>query len=147
MMSFHAGGLRGAGLGQGQGKLFFLPEAHTDFTFAVFGEEMGFIGVSLLLMLYGFLVFRGIQLAVKTEEPFKRACALGLAMIFGLSVFINAGVVMGMLPTKGLTLPFMSYGGSSLFCLCFLFGILLSLENAIEGAPLAARLRRMKKVR
>ncbi|MBX3039543.1 MAG: cell division protein FtsW, partial [Bdellovibrionaceae bacterium] len=146
MLSFHSGGLTGAGLGQGQGKLFFLPEAHTDFTLAVFGEEMGFLGVSLLLLLYGFVVFRGIQLAVKAEEPFKRACALGLSMIFGLSVFINAGVVMGMLPTKGLTLPFMSYGGSSLLCLCFLFGLLLSLENAIEGAPFAARFRRLKKV-
>ena len=147
MLSFHSGGLTGAGLGQGQGKLFFLPEAHTDFTLAVFGEEMGFLGVSLLLLLYGFIVFRGVQLAVKTEESFKRACALGLSLIFGLSVFINAGVVMGMLPTKGLTLPFMSYGGSSLLCLCLLFGLLLSLENAVDGAPFAARFRRLKKVR
>lgn len=145
MMSFHSGGLTGVGLGQGQGKLFFLPEAHTDFTLAVFGEEMGFLGVCLLLLLYGYIVFRGVQLAVKTEEPFKRACALGFSIVFGLSVFINAGVVMGMLPTKGLTLPFLSYGGSSLVCLSLMFGILLSLENSVEGAPFVSRFKRLKK--
>lgn len=133
MLSFHSGGLTGAGLGQGQGKLFFLPEAHTDFTLAVFGEEMGFIGVTMLLLLYGFIIFRGVQIAIKAEEPFKRAAALGFSMIFGLSVFINAGVVMGLLPTKGLTLPFMSYGGSSLIVFAFMFGLLLSIEKTIEG--------------
>ncbi len=132
MMSFHSGGLTGAGLGQGQGKLFFLPEAHTDFTLAVFGEEMGFIGFVAILALYAFVVFRGIQVAVKTEEPFKRALCLGLSVTFALSVFINAGVVMGLLPTKGLTLPFLSYGGSSLITLCFMFGLILNIENSFE---------------
>ncbi len=139
MLSFHSGGLTGVGLGQGQGKLFFLPEAHTDFTLAVFGEEMGFIGFVLILCLYGFVVFRGIQIAVRVEETFKKALVLGLSVTFGLSVFINAGVVMGLLPTKGLTLPFLSYGGSSLISLCFLFGLILNIENSFEEDKFARR--------
>lgn len=132
MLSFHSGGLTGAGLGQGQGKLFFLPEAHTDFTLAVLGEEMGFIGFVAVLALYAFVVFRGIQVAVKAEDTFKRALALGLSVTFAMSVFINAGVVMGLLPTKGLTLPFLSYGGSSLLTLAFMFGLILNIENTFE---------------
>ncbi|MGZ3768981.1 MAG: putative lipid II flippase FtsW [Bdellovibrio sp.] len=132
MLSFHSGGLTGVGLGQGQGKLFFLPEAHTDFTLAVLGEEMGFIGFVAILALYGFVVFRGIQIAVKAEDTFKRGLALGLSVTFALSVFINAGVVMGLLPTKGLTFPFLSYGGSSLISLCFMFGLILNIENSFE---------------
>ena len=133
MLSFQSGGLTGAGLGQGQGKLFFLPEAHTDFTLAVFGEEMGFIGFVLLLALYGFVIFRGIQIAVKSESRFAKAMVLGLILTFAFSVFINSGVVMGLLPTKGLTLPFMSYGGSSLLMLCFMFGLILNVENQMES--------------
>lgn len=139
MLSFHSGGLTGAGLGQGQGKLFFLPEAHTDFTLAVLGEEMGFIGFIVILALYGFVVFRGMQIAVRAEETFKRALALGLSVTFGLSVFINAGVVMGLLPTKGLTLPFLSYGGSSLISLCFMFGLILNIENSFEEDKFSRR--------
>ncbi|KYG66058.1 cell division protein FtsW [Bdellovibrio bacteriovorus] len=139
MLSFHSGGLTGVGLGQGQGKLFFLPEAHTDFTMAVFGEEMGFVGFLFLLALYGFVVFRGIQIAVKAEDTFKRSLALGLSVTFALSVFINAGVVMGLLPTKGLTLPFLSYGGSSLLALCFMFGLILNIENSMEDDKVARR--------
>ena len=139
MLSFHSGGLTGVGLGQGQGKLFFLPEAHTDFTMAVFGEEMGFVGFLFLLALYGFVVFRGIQIAVKAEDTFKRSLALGLSVTFALSVFINAGVVMGLLPTKGLTLPFLSYGGSSLLALCFMFGLVLNIENSMEDDKVARR--------
>lgn len=139
MLSFHSGGLTGVGLGQGQGKLFFLPEAHTDFTLAVFGEEMGFVGFVAILALYGFVVFRGIQIAVKAEEPFKKALALGLSATFALSVFINAGVVMGLLPTKGLTLPFLSYGGSSLVSLCFMFGLILNIENSFEEDKFSRR--------
>lgn len=132
MLSFHSGGLSGVGLGKGQGKLFFLPEAHTDFTLAVLGEEMGFVGFVAILALYGFIVIRGIQIAVKTEDVFKKSLALGLSVTFGLSVFINAGVAMGLLPTKGLTLPFLSYGGSSLISLCFMFGLVLNIENSLE---------------
>jgi cell division protein FtsW len=129
MLSFRSGGLFGVGLGQGQGKLFFLPEAHTDFTLAVLGEELGFIGFFLLMALYGFIVLRGFQIASRTESQFHRVTALGIVSTFALSVFINVGVVMGLLPTKGLTLPFLSYGGSSLIMFCIMFGILLNIEK------------------
>lgn len=128
MLSVHSGGLTGQGLGQGQGKLFFLPEAHTDFTMAVFSEEMGFLGLVALLALYGFVVFRGFQIALKTEDRFKKTLVLGLTLTFAISVFINCGVVMGLLPTKGLTMPFLSYGGSSLLVLSILFGTILNVE-------------------
>ncbi|MCC2678728.1 MAG: cell division protein FtsW [Pseudobdellovibrio sp.] len=128
MLSVHSGGISGVGLGQGQGKLFFLPEAHTDFTMAVFFEEMGFIGVVAILALYGFVVFKGFQIAIKVQDVFKRTLVLGLITTFAFSVFINIGVVLGLVPTKGLTMPFMSYGGSSLLVLSFLFGIILNIE-------------------
>lgn len=139
MLSFHSGGLTGAGLGKGQGKLFFLPEAHTDFTLAVFGEEMGFIGFIAILALYGFIIFRGFQIAVKTDNMFKRAMTIGLSLTFAFSIFINAGVVMGLLPTKGLTLPFLSYGGSSLLVFSFMFGLILNIENTFEDNKFSQR--------
>ncbi len=128
MLSVHSGGLTGQGIGQGQGKLFFLPEAHTDFTMAVFSEEMGFIGILVLMSLYAFVVFRGFQIVLKTNDLFKKTISLGLILTFAFSVFINVGVVMGLVPTKGLTMPFLSYGGSSLIVLAFLFGLLLNIE-------------------
>jgi cell division protein FtsW len=128
MLSVHSGGLTGVGLGQGQGKLFFLPEAHTDFTMAVFFEEMGFVGVLAILALYGFVIFKGFQIAIKVQDTFKKTLVLGLITTFAFSVFINVAVVMGLVPTKGLTMPFMSYGGSSLIVLSFLFGMILNVE-------------------
>lgn len=128
MLSVHSGGLTGQGLGQSQGKLFFLPEAHTDFTMAIFSEEMGFLGLVAILGLYIFVIFRGFQIALKTADQFKKILVLGLVLTFAISVFINVGVVMGLLPTKGLTMPFLSYGGSSLLILSFLFGTILNIE-------------------
>lgn len=136
MLSFHSGGVTGSGLGQGQGKLFFLPEAHTDFTLAVLGEEIGFIGFFFVMMLYGFLVFRGLQITSRVKQDQMRAVALGLTVLFGLSVFINVGVVLGLLPTKGLTLPFLSYGGSSLISTCMIFGWLLNIQRQTEAHSL-----------
>lgn len=147
MLSFHSGGLTGVGLGRGQGKLFFLPEAHTDFTMAVFGEEMGFLGFLAILALYGFVVFRGIQIAVKAEDKFKKALCLGMSLTFAMSVFINSGVVMGLLPTKGLTLPFLSYGGSSLIVLSFMFGLIINVENSLEEDPFQKRFGRWSRKR
>jgi cell division protein FtsW len=140
MLSVHSGGLTGVGLGQGQGKLFFLPEAHTDFTMAVFFEEMGFIGAVAILALYAFVIFKGFQIAIKTQDLFKKTLALGLICTFAFSVFINVAVVLGLVPTKGLTMPFMSYGGSSLIVLSFLFGILLNIEMSEDSQnPTAIR--------
>ena len=142
MLSFSNGGAFGVGLGQGQGKLFFLPEAHTDFTMAVLGEEVGFVGFLLILALYGFVVLRAFQIANKCEDKFAKALALGIGITFAMSVFINMGVVMGLLPTKGLTLPFLSYGGSSLAVLCLMFGFLLNIEQSLALSPQKEFLRR-----
>ena len=141
LLSFHSGGVTGVGLGQGQGKLLFLPEAHTDFTMAVLGEEMGFIGFIIVLSLYAYVVFRAFQLAYRSRDLFDKTMALGLGMIFGFSVFINSGVALGILPTKGMTLPFLSYGGSSLLALCFLFGLLIHIENSVESDKIFRRRR------
>ncbi len=129
MLSFYSGGLTGAGLGQGQGKLFFLPEAHTDFTLAVLGEEIGFVGVFVVLMIFAFVIFRGLQIAARAKDTFSQIAAIGLTLTLALSTFINSGVTMGLLPTKGLALPFLSYGGSSLLCTCITCGLLLNIER------------------
>lgn len=129
LLSFSSGGPTGVGLGQGQGKLFFLPEAHTDFTMAVLGEEVGFVGFFIMLSLYAFLIFRGLRIAAHSEDPYDRSLAVGLTTLFSMNVFINVGVALGLLPTKGLTLPFLSYGGSSLVAMGILFGLLLNLER------------------
>lgn len=129
LLSFYSGGMTGVGLGQGQGKLFFLPEAHTDFTLAVLGEEMGFVGFFILMMVYGFLVFRGFQITLHLKRYRERALALSFSLLLAFSVFINVGVALGLLPTKGLTLPLLSYGGSSLVCTGLLIGWLLNLER------------------
>ncbi|MGE4133792.1 MAG: FtsW/RodA/SpoVE family cell cycle protein [Bdellovibrionales bacterium] len=129
LLGFYSGGLTGVGLGQGQAKLFFLPEAHTDFTLAVLGEEMGFVGFFILLMVYGFLVFRGFQITLHLKRYRERAVALSFSLLLTFSVFINVGVALGLLPTKGLTLPLLSYGGSSLVATGLLVGWLLNLER------------------
>ena len=141
MLSFHSGGVWGAGLGQGQSKLFFLPEAHTDFIFSVFAEEMGLIGVLVVISIYAFVAFKGFQITARCEDQFSQAVSLGITTTLSLSVFINLGVVMGMLPTKGLTLPFMSYGGSSLLSTCLACGILLNIgrENVRMVVPKSFR--------
>lgn len=131
MLSFRTGGLFGVGLGQGQGKLFFLPEAHTDFTLAVLGEEIGFVGFMVILLFFGFIVLRGFQICLKLEDKMLKCLVLGMTLTFALSVFINSGVVMGLLPTKGLTLPFLSYGGSSLVVLSFIFGLVVNIERHV----------------
>lgn len=131
MLSFYSGGLFGVGMGQGQGKLFFLPEAHTDFTLAVLAEESGFLGFALVLLIYGFLLFRGLQIAIRAQDQRDRLIATGITLTLGLSIFINVGVATGLLPTKGLTLPFLSYGGSSLLCTSLACGWLLSLEASL----------------
>lgn len=132
MLSFHSGGATGAGLGNGQGKLFFLPEAHTDFTLAVFGEELGFVGLFILMSLYAYIVFRIFQVGILTKSLFYKSICVGGGVLFGLNFLINAGVTMGLFPTKGLTLPFLSYGGSSLVVFMFLFGVLVNIEKNTE---------------
>ncbi len=129
LLGFHTGGLMGIGLGNGQSKLYFLPEAHTDFTLSVLGEEAGFIGVSLVLILFGIILFRLFHLSKSIWEEKLRYVFLGLTLTFGIQTFINFSVSLGMLPTKGLTLPFLSYGGSSLISMSLLFGFALAIQR------------------
>ena len=129
LLGFHTGGLMGIGLGNGQSKLYFLPEAHTDFTLSVLGEEAGFIGVSLVLLLFGIILFRLFHLSKSIWEEELRYVFLGLTLTFGIQTFINFSVSLGMLPTKGLTLPFLSYGGSSLISMSLLFGFALAIQR------------------
>jgi len=129
LLSFYSGGFSGSGLGQGQGKLYFLPEAHTDFIFSVLGEEVGFLGVVCVLLIYGFLIIRSFQIASRIRDLKAQIVASGLSFVFTIQVLINLGVVFGLLPTKGLALPFLSYGGSSMIASCVLFGLLLNIQR------------------
>jgi len=128
-LAFNSGGITGVGLGEGKQKLFYLPEAHTDFIFSVLGEEFGMIGVTIVMLLFLFLVIRGLKIALKTEDSFGMMLALGLTCLLGLEAFINFGVVMGILPTKGLALPFISYGGSSLLASMAAVGLMLNVST------------------
>jgi cell division protein FtsW len=127
------GGWLGQGLGQGKGKLFYLPAAHTDFIAAVIAEEAGLLGIAILLLLYGVLVWRGLRAALRAAEPFGAYLALGLTTLLGAQALVNLAVVFGLLPTKGLTLPFVSYGGSSLMTLLAAAGMLLSVSGDRGG--------------
>ena len=129
LLGFHKGGIMGIGLGNGQSKLYFLPEAHTDFTLSVLGEEMGFVGVSSVLFLFGLILFRLFHLSRKVWDERMRYVFLGLTLLFGIQAFINFSVSLGMLPTKGLTLPFLSYGGSSLISMSLLFGFAMAIQR------------------
>ncbi len=127
LMAFGTGGLWGAGIGKGYQKLFYLPEPHTDFIFAVIGEELGFWGVLFILALYGLIIWRGIRIACRCRDNFGMLMAAGITTAIGLQVSINIGVSLGMLPTKGLTLPFLSYGGTSLLLNMACVGILMNI--------------------
>jgi cell division protein FtsW len=128
-LAFGSGGPVGVGLGEGKQKLFFLPEAHTDFVLALVGEELGLVGTVAVMVLFAVLVLKGFQIAGRAREPFGRHLALGIALLIGTQALINAGVATGLLPTKGLTLPLVSYGGSSLLMNLLAVGILLSISR------------------
>ncbi len=122
-----SGGLFGAGLGNSTQKLFYLPESHTDFIFSIIGEELGFLGAALVVLLFAVLIWKGMAIAFKKDSEFSRLLAFGISLMIGLEVIINIGVTTGLLPTKGLPLPFLSYGGSSLVVHMALIGMLLNL--------------------
>ncbi|MDH5485712.1 MAG: putative lipid II flippase FtsW, partial [Gammaproteobacteria bacterium] len=131
LIAIGSGGWSGTGLGGSVQKLFYLPEAHTDFVFAIMAEELGFIGVITVILLYAALVLRSFVIARRAEahgNQFASYLAYGIGIWLGLQAFINIGVNMGALPTKGLTLPLMSYGGSSLIIVCASLGLLLRIN-------------------
>ncbi len=142
LMSIGSGGLNGLGLGDGRQKLFFLPEAHTDFIFAIIGEELGLLGVAALILLYGVVIWRGVRASLNATEPFGTYLGLGITSLIGFQAVVNMSVAMGLVPTKGLTLPFISYGGSSLIVLMGAAGLLLSISGASEGGK--TRVKAMK---
>jgi cell division protein FtsW len=127
------GGFLGQGLGQGKGKLFYLPAAHTDFIAAVIAEEAGLLGMLLLLSLYAVVVWRGLRAALNASDAFGCYAALGVTTLIGTQALVNLAVVFGLVPTKGLTLPFVSYGGSSLITLLAAGGLLLSVSGDRGG--------------
>jgi cell division protein FtsW len=131
-LSFGSGGLFGLGLGEGRQKLFFLPAPHTDFIFSIIGEELGLIGAMVLVLLFFILTLKGIQIGLSLEDRFGTYLALGITFMISLQAVINMGVVLGLLPTKGLTLPFVSYGGTSLVTNLVGLGILLHLSTHME---------------
>jgi cell division protein FtsW len=130
MIAFGTGGLWGTGLGKGHQKLFYLPEAHTDFIFSIIGEEFGLIGVVIIIGLYTLILLKGIQIARNAPDTFGSLLAVGLTTAMGLQICINMGVALGLLPTKGLTLPFLSYGGTSLMLNMACIGILMNIGTA-----------------
>jgi cell division protein FtsW len=131
-LALGTGGVFGQGLGEGKQKLFYLPEAHTDFILSVVGEELGFLGVLVIIGMFFLLVQRAMRIAVAAPDTFGRFLALGIAVLFGIEATVNMGVVTGLLPTKGLALPFISYGGSSLLISLFAVGILLNISSGLK---------------
>jgi cell division protein FtsW len=130
LMAFGTGGLWGTGIGNGYQKLFYLPEPHTDFIFSVVGEELGLLGVVIIIGLYAWIVARGIVIARRAPDLFGAYLAVGLTVAMGLQIVVNMGVALGLLPTKGLTLPLLSYGGTSLLLNMASIGILMNIGAA-----------------
>ena len=129
LIALGTGGLHGLGIGNGRQKLFFLPEPHTDFIFSIIGEELGFIGAFGLVALFAFLAWRGFRVARYSQERFDYYAALGFTLMISVQALINISVALCLLPTKGLPLPLVSYGGSSLITSLIAVGMLLNLSQ------------------
>lgn len=123
------GGLFGLGLGQSRQKFFYLPEPQTDFIFAILAEELGFIGGSLVLLLFSLLLWRGVRIALGAPDLYGSFLAIGIISMIAIQVMINIGVVTGLMPVTGITLPFLSYGGSSLTLMLMAIGVLLNISR------------------
>ncbi len=132
-LAFGSGGVTGVGLGEGMQKLFFLPEAHTDFILSVIGEELGLLGVGLVIAFYIVFLVSGVRIALRAKDLFGSYLAMGLTVMVALQAVVNMGVVLGLLPPKGLTLPFISYGGTSLVVNMVAVGMLLNIYILQDG--------------
>ena len=132
-IAFGNGGAFGQGLGESKQKLFYLPEAHTDFIFSVIGEELGFIGVIVIASMFLLLILRGLKTSLNAPNEFSCFLAFGVTLLIGMQAFVNMAVVMGMVPTKGLALPFLSYVGTSLITTLAAIGILLNVSRSLPG--------------
>jgi cell division protein FtsW len=138
-LGFGSGQLFGAGYGQGQGRLGYLPYNYSDFLFSSIGEEWGFVGVCVLVLLFGLFVWLGYRIARTAADPFGQYLATGIMTVVGFTAFLHMAVTMGMMPTTGLTLPFMSYGRTSLVMSLGAVGILLSIGRQRGKVPKAER--------
>ena len=132
LIAVSTGGLTGVGLMEGKEKLFYLPEPHTDFIFSVLGEELGLVGCLAVVALFAVFLWRGIRAALRTQEMFGRLLAVGITSMVVVQAFINISVVLGLMPTKGIPLPLISYGGSSLFITLACIGMLLNVTKQAE---------------
>jgi cell division protein FtsW len=128
-IAFGSGGMTGVGIGSSKQKLSYLPESHTDFIFSIIGEEFGFVGVSIIIALFVVIFVRGFSIATKTKDRFTYYLAVGLSLMISLQALVNFAVATGLVPTKGLPLPFISYGGSSLLINMAAVGILLNISR------------------
>jgi cell division protein FtsW len=133
LLAFGAGGTTGVGLGGSHQKLFFLPAAHTDFILSIVGEELGFLGVAAVLLLFSVVVWRGLKAAQAASDAFGCYLALGLTLLLALEALVNAGMALSLLPTKGMALPFLSYGMSSVVASLLASGVLLSVSGGGGG--------------
>lgn len=145
IVSFGSGGAFGVGLGEGQGKLHFLPESHTDFIFAVVGQELGFAGVCLVVLCFAIIVGRGLWIASKMPCRFPMYITFGISAWLGLQALVNMAVVQALLPTKGLTLPLVSFGRSSVVISCIAIGILLRASAELQTQSPALFAKRKQK--
>jgi cell division protein FtsW len=127
-----SGGFTGVGLGASKQKLFYLPQSHTDFIYSIIGEELGFIGTTFVLFLFAVLILYSLKISLKNNELFMSRVILGICVMFAFEVIVNIGVSTGILPTKGLPLPFISYGGSSLVIHMAAVGLLLNMSRSME---------------
>jgi len=132
LIAVSTGGISGVGLMEGKQKLFYLPEPHTDFIFAVTAEELGLVGSLVIISLFAIFLWRGIRSASRTQDMFGRFLAVGITSMIVVQAFINMSVVLGLMPTKGIPLPFVSYGGSSLFFALVCVGVLLNISKQAE---------------
>ncbi len=132
LIAVSTGGITGSGLMESKQKLFYLPEPQTDFIFAVTAEELGLIGSIIIVALFGVFCFRGFRAALRTNDLFARYLAVGITAMVGVQAFFNISVVLAMLPTKGIPLPFISYGGSSLFIMLASVGVLLNITKQTD---------------
>jgi len=146
-----SGGLKGVGLGQGKQKLFYLPEAHTDFIFAIIGEELGFLGTVSVVLLFLTLCACGIMVAYKCKDQFGKLLVIGFTLMISIQALINMCVVTGMMPTKGISLPFVSFGGSNLLINFIAIGIIVNVglkgNDRVESNIIKQRKARKDPVR
>jgi cell division protein FtsW len=132
LIAVGTGGITGLGLMEGKQKLFYLPEPHTDFIFAVIAEELGLLGTVAVIALFAVFCYRGMRAAIRTSDLYARFLAVGITGAIAIQAFFNISVVLGLLPTKGIPLPFISYGGSSLFITLACVGVLLNISQQTD---------------